>query len=537
MPWGDIKYSVPTAFFSLLLNCDDTSIDHLGRTIRSAQQQSLPFWELHLVSRSPVTRERLRLRIRGLKRLLVSSPQKLRLTGTHVAYLTAGDVLDDNVLYFMWKELQRNPELDAVYTDEDRMDESGRRFDPWLKPGWSPELLLSQNYVNRLCAVSLEKANQVGGVDMRYGSASDFDLLLRVSANGARVHRCSRVGCHVLDTRWRRAMDSTREAREAKILRRHLAGRGLAGKVTSGTAPHTRRVSLRVSGRPIVSIIIPFKDKPDLLKQCVESIFRHTRYPFYEIILVSNNSELKETAELVAQLKKRRRVRAYERNVPFNYSAINNWAARRAVGDYLLFLNNDVEARKPGWLEAMLEYAQLPEVGAVGAKLLFPNGTIQHAGVIVGMSGMASHVFSGQKDAYCYKRQASVVRNYLAVTGACLLVRQEKFWDAGGFDEEFTLCGGDVALCLSLVSLGYRSVYHPGAVLVHYEKSTRGTAIPAGDYTASFRWYQPYLKAGDPYYNPNLSLATKDCEFRLREEDFYCELERRYGAGVAVKGG
>jgi GT2 family glycosyltransferase len=527
-PWKDIKFSVRTVFFSLLIDCDDTSIDHLDPTLRSIEAQTFPFWELHLVSRSPITRERLRRKIRGLKRFHVTTSRSPRLHGTHVAYLTAGDVLDKDTLYVVSRALVSKPDLDVVYTDEDRLDRRGQRHDPWLKPGWSPELLFSQNYINRFCAVRIETAKKCGGVNLHEGCASDFDLLLRLGTKNVRAHRCAFVGCHVMDTRFRAAINRAREKRESKLLVRHLGPRS-AVKVTKGFCPHTRLVRFSIKGKPLVSIIIPFKDKPELLQRCVGSIIERTKYPHYEILLVSNNSELKATAELVERLNQHKRVRPLKHDVPFNYSEINNWAARSALGNYLLFLNNDIEVQNGGWMNFMLEYAQRPESGAVGAKLLFPNGAIQHAGVIVGMSGMASHIFSRQKENDCYRNQASVVRNYLAVTAACMLLQKDKFWRAGGFDESFILCGSDVALCLRLASLGFRNVYHPAAVLYHHEKATRGTKIPPGDYTASFRHYQQFLEHGDPFYNPNLSLNSKDCSLRFEREDFYPELKRRYG--------
>ena len=529
-PWKRLDFSQPSSFFSLLMCCDGVALSHINPTRDSVRNQSFPFWELHLVSSSAIRRERLRGMVRGLKRISVSAPDRLRLRGTHVAYLTPGDILDPHALFFMHEALLREPDLDAVYTDEDRIDERDWRFDPWFKPGWSPELLLSQNYVNRLCAVSVTSAKAANVAHMRHGNASDFDLLLRLAARGGRVHRCPRIASHVLSTSWRRRLDETRRRIEARLIVDHFAERGIEAKVESSSDGASRLVRFGITGTPIVSIIIPFKDKPELLERCVGSILKRTRYPYYEVVLVSNNSEQAETERVVRGLSQGRRIRAYKRDVPFNYSAINNWAARRAIGDYLLFLNNDTEVIDGRWLEFMLGYAQLPEIGAVGAKLLFPDGTIQHAGVILGMSGMASHIFSRQPEAHTYKRLASVVRNYLAVTGACLMVQQEKFWGVGGFDEDFVLCGGDVALCLSLVSNGYRNVYQPDAVLVHREKATRGSQIPAGDYTASFRAYQPYLKHGDPYYNPNLSLVTKDCTIRLEEEQGYVELEKLYGA-------
>lgn len=531
-PWGDMKFSVPTVSFSLVVHSDAASLRDLRRTVETVQAQTFPFWELHLASGSLFRRELLRRRFRGMKRIEFAGLKRLRLRGTHIAYLTPGDLLDRNALYYLYRTISDHPDGHGAYTDQDRVDGRGRRYDPWFKPRWSPELLLSRNYVNRLCAVRLESAKRVGGADLRRGIASDYDLLLRLRAASMDLHSCPRVLCHTVDSRWRRALERGRERKERRILAKHLAGSSPPGRVRPGLAPQTRVARFSIIGKPIVSVIIPFKDKPELLERCAESIFRRTSYPYYELILVSTNSELPATRALAHRLSGRRRVRVLERNVPFSYSAVNNWAARRASGDYLLFLNNDTEVIAGDWLEAMLEYAQFPEIGAVGAKLLYPDGTVQHAGVVVGGRSLAGHAFSKQPAWLSYQRQASVVRNCLAVTAACLMVGVEKFWQAGGFDETFTLCGNDVALCIELLRRGYRTVYLPHVALYHHEQSTRGTALPPpGDFVASFRHYQPYLEHGDPYFSPNLSLRTKDGAPRVDEDNPYPELARRYASG------
>ncbi|QSQ25077.1 glycosyltransferase [Pyxidicoccus parkwayensis] len=440
--------------------------------------------------------------------------------GQFVGFVGQDDLLAPHALAEVALELTARPELDVLYTDEDRLDAEGRRSAPFFKPDWSPDLLRSVDYVSHFLVVRRALLERVGGLREGFDGAESYDLALRLSeatqhighAPGAVYHR-------------REATPSHRPAAGADVgvraLQQHLARRGEAAEVTS-VAPGHYRVRYPVKGTPKVSIIVPFKDRPDLLRTLMDSLLAHTTYTNYEVVLVSNNSTQPETFALLEQLVDPRLVKRVWDH-PFNYPAINNWAAKQATGELLLFLNNDMEVVDPEWLGELVAQAQRPEVGAVGCKLLFPEGTVQHAGVVVGMTGMAGHPFWRLPDGPISTPFGNTewTRNWLSVTSACVILRREVFEQAGGFDERFQVCGSDVELGLRLNTRGLRVVYTPHARLIHHESaSRRADAIPEGDYWWSYVAYRPWLgPRGDPFYNPNLSLLSTDCDLRRHPED------------------
>jgi GT2 family glycosyltransferase len=307
----------------------------------------------------------------------------------------------------------------------------------------------------------------------------------------------------------------------ARAVAEHLTRIGRPGDVSPATVPGTYRVRYSLRERPRVSVIIPNHDQVELLRQCITSIDRCS-YSNVELVIAENASREPGTHAYYAELRQRPNVRVAEWAEPFNYAAVNNFAVRQATGEVLLFLNNDTEALHPDWLERMLEHALRPEVGAVGAKLFFPDGTVQHAGVVLGMGGNAAHLHqSAPGDHPGYFGRLTYVQNYSAVTAACLMCRREAFDAVGGFDERFALCYNDVDFCLKLREKGYLIVWTPEAMLRHHESKTRGpddTPAKAERFrreSALFweRWGD-LLRGGDPYYSPNLSLT--DCDATVR---------------------
>jgi GT2 family glycosyltransferase len=264
--------------------------------------------------------------------------------------------------------------------------------------------------------------------------------------------------------------------------------------------------------QPLVSIIIPFKDKSELLKTCVESILKKTTYKNFEIILITNNSVEHSTFDLLDKLKKQKRCKILTWDNPFNYSAINNFGRKNAKGEYLVLLNNDTEVITESWLEELIGVASQPHIGAVGPLLFYPDRTIQHAGVVLGMGGMAGHVFRRRlRDEWTDFGLTTWPRNFLAVTGACLAVSCKKYDEVGGLDEKFIIAGNDVAFGIRLHERGYRNVYWPFAELIHYESISVGSYnnIPQGDYDLSLEYYKPYLNYNDSYFNPNLDIMNE----------------------------
>jgi GT2 family glycosyltransferase len=440
-------------------------------------------------------------------------------TGEFVALLDNDDELSPDALFENVKVLNEYPETDFIYSDEDKIDIKGDRSNPFFKPNWSPDLFHSVNYICHFSVMRKSIGDEIGWFRKGYEGSQDFDLFLRFIDKTKKILHIPKVLYH-----WRTLETSTAKDTKSKnyahraghqALADYIHRNNLKAKVADGFGDTNHHLVYDVPEGALVSIIIPFKDKVDYLKKCVESIIEKTFYKNYELILVSNNSEEKETFDYLETLKEEKNVKIFEHNIPFNFSALNNWAVEKALGDYILFLNNDTEVISPVWLEEMLGHAARPEIGAVGAKLLFPDGRIQHSGVILGMGGLADHLFSGQYADETYYALANFARNYLAVTAACLMISKDKFLEIGGFDEKFTVCGNDVDLCLKLYEKGYANVYTPRAELYHYESLSRDKNPPQCDIDISFKRYAPYLNWKDPYYNKNLALDAKDARLNI----------------------
>ena len=437
-------------------------------------------------------------------------------TGEFIGLLDNDDELSIDALNEVVKLLNKKPETDMVYSDEDKITMKGKRCNPFFKPDWSPELLLAVNYICHFTVIRKNLVEEVGQFNIGFEGSQDYDLFLRVIEKTNNIEHIPKILYH-----WRMIPSSTASNINAKdnahtngekALQNHLIRQKIEGNVASSLNRTNYRVEYAIKGNPLVTIIIPFKDKIDYLKRCINSITKYTKKTRYEILLVSNNSKEKETFEYLESLKKYQNIKVITYDYPFNFAAINNFAAKKTSGTYLLFLNNDTEVITENWLHHLLMNAQREEIGCVGAKLLYPNGTIQHAGVVLGLTGMAGHVFAGfPENQWTNFGLDSWSRNYLAVTAACLMISKEKFNQVGGFDENFTICGNDIDLCLRVYEQGYRNLYIPNVRLYHFESISRGKEIPAGDFQESWKSYKYYLEIGDPFYNPNLTLENTSC--------------------------
>ncbi|MFP2931205.1 glycosyltransferase, partial [Pyxidicoccus sp. 3LG] len=433
-----------------------------------------------------------------------------------VGFLEPDATLAPHALTEVVQALSAEPSLDVVYSDEDRLDAQGRRTEPFFKPDWSPDLLRSVHYVRHFLVARRQLLSTVGGVREGFDGAHDYDLMLRLSEATRGIGHVPKLLYHG------RAPTPGPQATDAGVraLREHLTRMGESAEVTSPT-PAQYRVRYPVRGTPKVSIIVPFKDRPDLLELLLPGLLERTTYRNFEVLLVSNNSTKPETFALLERLTDPRLVKLTW-DFPFNYPAINNWAAKQATGELLLFLNNDMEVVDPGWLEELVSQAQRPEVGAVGCKLLFPEGTVQHAGVVVGVTGMAGHPFWRLPDGPIATPfgHSEWTRNWLSVTSACVIFRRAVFEELKGFDERFQVCGSDIEIGLRLNQRGLRVVYTPHARLIHHESaSRRADAVPEADYWWSYVAYRPWLGVkGDPFYNPNLTLMGTDCALRQHAE-------------------
>ena len=523
---------------SLLMPVFDPGPESLELGLDSVLGQVYPFWELCIcgdASTEGYAREiseryeRLDGRIKvtflqtgaGASGSLNAGLSAAR--GEFVGVLHGGDELAPDALYEMVGLLQEHPGADLVYSDEDQIDGEGRRTNPHFKPGWSPDLLLSADYVAHLSLYRRSLLQEVGGFREGFDGCQDYDLALRATERTDEIHHVPKALYH---RRVRAGLPASSSADKSQVrdrtrraLSETLERRGLEGYVENGLLPDRFRVRLRIKGEPKVSIIIPTRDNASFLRRCVESIERRTTYPNYELLIVDNNSQELETVEYLGSLPHR----VIPFREAFNYSRINNFAVSRADGEYVLLLNDDTEVTSGGWLEAMLEHAQRPEVGAVGAKLLYPDGRIQHGGVVVGVGSpwepgvaMHSHQFYSA-DAPGYAGALMVSTNYSAVTAACMLFRKSLFEELGGLEEEnLPIQFNDVDLCLRMRERGYYVVYTPFAELYHHESVSRG--YRSGDRTENLymreRWGE--VMDRDPYYNPNFSRGYAD--FNLRAD-------------------
>jgi len=446
-------------------------------------------------------------------------------TGEYVVFLDHDDTLSPHALAYVCEALERHPDADLIYSDEDKIDERGGRFEPFFKPDWSPDLLLSENYICHLLVLRRDLIQKIGSLNPDCDGSQDYDLILRAVEHAARIEHIPKVLYH-----WRAGAASTATSIEHKQYALNAAQQALQGycdrsggqmRVEPGKVVGRWRVRYPIPAGTRVSVIIASGGKADVLRANLEALFGVTTYPDYEVVVI-DNSKRKVIETLVRGFQsKGRSVRHIDwRNQPFNYSVINNTAARQCDTPVLLFLNDDTSVIAPGWMEAMLELAMRPEVGAAGAKLLYPNGRIQHAGVVMGIHDNCGHAFKGlDGNVSHYFDFPDVIRNVSAVTGACLMTRTEVFWEAGGLDEsDFAVAFNDVDLCLKIGSLGYRILYTPHALLYHHEafSKTSKDLIPHPEEVSRMRSKWEEAIAADPYYSPNLTRNDEDYSLRTR---------------------
>lgn len=448
--------------------------------------------------------------------------------GEYVALLDHDDELAPHALYLVAKAFDERPSLRLVYSDEDKLDEQGARFDPYFKPDWNPELLLSQNYLCHLVVYDTGLVREVGGFRVGFEGSQDHDLALRCVARltPGEIGHIPHVLYH-----WRAISGSTALSATAKdytddagvrAITEYLDGQGEQG-FTVLPATGGYRVRRRVSGDgPKVVLVVPTRDKVELLRMSVGGILEKTRYPNFEVIVVDNQSREPETLEYLHEVQQDPRVRVLAYDAPFNYSRMNNVAVARCTGEVIGLVNNDVEVIDADWLEEMLSHAMRPATGAVGAMLYYPDNRIQHAGVIIGTGGVAGHAYVGQSRGYPGQHnRAMLTQNLSAVTAACLLVRRQVFEEVGGLDESFEVAFNDVDFCLRVAARGYRNVWTPWAKLYHHESATRGYEDNP-EKMARFNGEVARIQARwgrsldlDPAYNPNLSLLDGNFDLAI----------------------
>lgn len=437
----------------------------------------------------------------------------------YLLFCQAGDAWREDALLQMAVTLDRlSARPDILYFDHAYRKEAGQTGIPHFKPEFNPDLLRSFDYIGPAFAVRKETGDKLHWLDTGFSYAATYDLLLRAVHHEASFMRIPEL----LLTRpaGNGSEDPDKNREQVAALKRHLEQSTIPGEVLPGLTDGTYRIKRHIAEPRKVSILIPFRDRPDLLKTCVSSILKKTEYPDYEILLLSNNSREAATYEYLEELSRQHEhIRWMRFDEPFNYARINNFGAAQAKGDYLLLLNNDTEVLDPGWLSAMVEHIQREEVGAVGAKLLYPDRSVQHAGIILNIGGAAEHAHKHFPDNHPgYFGRAQVIQNFSACTAACLLTKKEVYQAVGGLDEEnLPIAFNDVDLCLEIRKRGLLIVYTPYARLLHYESISRGLEntpekrVRAGREIRFFRKkWKSWLEMGDPYYHPAFSLRRGD---------------------------
>jgi Predicted glycosyltransferases len=511
--------------FSLIVHADEgATSDRLLALLRSAEVQCYTDWELIIVgdrAAFPAWKDSVgRVRWLQLERgsdvdALQAGLQDAR--GDFVMYIAPGALLSPIALFRVAEALQADPAATVLYGDHDQIDGNGRRTLPWFKPAWNPELFLAQDYVSPAYAIDANVAREVNERVTGVPEAASFALLLEATAvAGAKVVHVPHILCHHVDV-----MGVDNQLARQEAVTQHLRPHG--GEVRAGRHglvevrwPLPKRL-------PQVSILIPTKDKAPLLRTCIESLLRLTRYKNFEVIVIDNGSVETDACNYLNELKENTKIKILHHDRPFNYSELNNMAVSYSDGEFICLLNNDTEIISPDWLEEMVRYAAQDDVGAVGAKLLYPDGTIQHAGVVIGIGGAAGHAHRFlRNDAPGYFGRAHAAHHVSAVTAACLLIAKRKFLAVGGLDaENLKVAFNDVDLCLRLQEAGWRNVYAPQAVLIHHESKSRGSDLTHKNiqrYLGELHFLQTRWGTEnwlDPLHHPNLDRASETYVIRV----------------------
>tara|TARA_R110002051_G_C8769475_1_gene503462 strand:+ start:3298 stop:5580 length:2283 start_codon:yes stop_codon:yes gene_type:complete len=531
--------------FSIILPTYNTDPVYLKACINSVVQQTHKNWELCIADDASTNMETIEVlkeyeqKFPNIKVKLLSenghiskaSNEALALVANdYVLLLDHDDTLPAHTLSFFAKAITENASAQVLYADEDKIDEQGNRHQPHFKPDWNPDLLLSQNYICHPAVYKTSLLKKVGGFRVGVEGSQDHDLLLRATANLS----CEEV-VHLpfILYHWRVIENSTASNASAKSyttdagiesIKHFLSQTKQSASVEKGAYPNTYKVNWALPAKPpLVSLVIPTRDGYDILKQCLESIYNKTSYENFEIIVVDNQTSCEKTLALFNDyIDAKSNFSVLKWDKPFNYSAINNFAVSQASGDVVGLINNDIEVISEHWLTEMVSHALRPEIGCVGAKLYYPNDTIQHAGVVLGIGGVAGHSHKYfHKSEPGYFTRLHLVQNMSAVTAACLLVRKSVFEEVGGLNEEdLTIAFNDVDFCLKVHTAGYRNLFTPWAELYHHESISRGEE-DTPEKIARFNKESEYMKekwmkvlSNDTAYNPNLSITHENFSLR-----------------------
>ena len=530
---------------SILVPVYNTPEEFLKQMIQSVRKQTYDNWELCIANANPANEtvaEILRISSTKDERIKVKDvPENEGIaqntnaalaiaTGDYIGLLDHDDLLTPDALYEVVKMINENDRPQVLYSDEDKITmDLSEHFQPHMKPDYNKDLLRSNNYITHFFVAERMLVEEVGGEDGEYNGAQDYDLILKCMERAKGIAHIPRILYH-----WRVHKASTADNPASKMyafdagkraIEDHLKRCGEIGKVSHEKDLGFYRVKYQVQGSPLISIIIPNKDQVESLDKCLRSIEKSS-YKNYEIIIVENNSTEDETFAYYKKIESDK-IRIVYWSDEFNYSAINNFGVKHARGDYLLLLNNDVEVITTDWLEELTANCQRKDVGIVGARLYYPDDTIQHAGIVIGIGGVAGALFVGMPRMFTgYLHKASIQQDLSAVTAACMMVKRSVYEELGGLEEELKVAFNDVDFCLRAREKGYLVVYDPNVELYHFESKSRGTE----DSKEKIRRFQneieymrshwlELLKKGDPMYNPNLTLTKWDYSLRNNQKE------------------
>jgi len=531
---------------SIIMPSYNTDSKWLKKSIDSVLNQSYQNWELCIADDASTlvsTIELLKKYEKSDKRIKVifrtenghiseASNTALSLAiGEYVCFLDHDDELSSFALYEMIKTINDNRKLKLIYSDEDKIDEKGKRFNPHFKSSWNPEMFFSQNYVSHLSLIKKEIIDKTLGFRVGYEGSQDYDLLLQCLKfiKSKEIHHIAKILYH-----WRAIAGSTAQSSNAKSYTSDAGVKALKDyfkennrvSVEKGFLANTYKIVYEIIGKPLVSIIIPTKDNYLLLQKCINSILEKTEYQNYEIIIIDNQTTALDALKYLDKLNTMTKIKVLKYNKPFNYSIINNYAVEEANGEFVAFLNNDIEVINKTWLTEMLQHAQRKEIGIVGAKLYYPDMTIQHAGVVLGIGGVAGHVHKYfDENAYGYFSRLQIIQNYSALTAACILMKKDIFLEVNGFEEELMVAFNDIDLSLKVLEKGYRNLWTPYAKLIHHESKSRGQEDNLEkkkrfDTERSFmqnKWQRKLLE--DKCYNPHLTLEHENFSLKIEEKN------------------
>ena len=435
---------------------------------------------------------------------------------SYYLFLPNGDWLSDDAVRKI-TDLGKHVQPDVIYTDQDLIDKNGHLCEPQFKPDVAPEYFLHYDYIGALFCIKKPTLSRLGGIDLRRYQSERFRLLLRLFSEQARIEHLAEPIYHA-----RRLTKISNQETVVPLLKQHLKNKGNRVEIRQ-VDNNTYRLKREISGNPKVSIIIPFRDKPELLRLCIEAVTSRTQYSNYEIVGISNRSQSLTVYEVMNELSKRdSRIWFIEHNVPFNFSALVNHGVTVATGKYIVLMNNDITVINPGWLSAMLEHGQREEIGVVGAKLLYPQGTIQHAGLSIQQSGYIAHLHKHRPtESKGYMNRLICVQNVSAVTGALCLFKTSLHRQLNGFDEDrFKIAFNDVDFCLRAEAMGYSNLFTPYARAYHYESLSRGYETTVDrkqrfdqEKKSFAELYRQRYTRSDPYYNPNLKQSRDDFSY------------------------